>query len=126
MAEPRYLLDTNILIYMIGDTPPPLVQRLEDRQEELCTSTLCIAEALTGDRPALEASAILDLLQIVRPLPFDLAAAKSYTDIPFKRRRIDRFIAAQALSKDLVIITNNEPDFADVPGLRFENWTKPE
>ena len=45
--------------------------------------------------------------------------------MPFKRARFDRLVAAHALSLDLGIVTNNIVDFADVPGLRVENWTLP-
>ncbi len=48
----------------------------------------------------------------------------SYASIPFKRSRFDRLIAAQALSLGLTLVTNNERDFADVPDLKVENWTK--
>jgi tRNA(fMet)-specific endonuclease VapC len=54
---------------------------------------------------------------------FDEAAARAYAKLPFKRARFDRLLAAHALSLDAVIITNNEGDFADVPGLKVENWT---
>ena len=43
--------------------------------------------------------------------------------LPFKRARFDRLLAAHALSLGVTIITNNESDFADVPGLTVENWT---
>jgi tRNA(fMet)-specific endonuclease VapC len=55
-------------------------------------------------------------------LPFDEAAAREYAKLPFKRARFDRLLAAHALSLGATIITNNEGDFADVPGLKVENW----
>ncbi|MFZ1368469.1 MAG: VapC toxin family PIN domain ribonuclease, partial [Sphingorhabdus sp.] len=42
---------------------------------------------------------------------------------PFKRGNFDRLIAAHALSLGLTIISQNTRDFADVPGLKVENWT---
>ena len=57
-------------------------------------------------------------------LPFDEAAARAYAGLPFKRARFDRLLAAHALSIGATIITNNEQDFTDVPGLKIENWTK--
>ncbi|MFM2410506.1 MAG: hypothetical protein RL481_1334, partial [Pseudomonadota bacterium] len=54
---------------------------------------------------------------------FDEAAARAYASIPFKRGTFDRLIAAQALSLDLTVISSNSKDFADVPGLKVENWT---
>ena len=50
-------------------------------------------------------------------------AAREYARLPFKRARFDRLLAAHALSLGVTIITNNESDFADVPGLTVENWT---
>ncbi|PMZ78725.1 VapC toxin family PIN domain ribonuclease, partial [Pseudomonas sp. FW306-2-11AD] len=50
-------------------------------------------------------------------------AAREYARLPFKRARFDRLLAAHALSLGATIVTNNEADFADVPGLRVENWS---
>lgn len=57
-------------------------------------------------------------------LEFGVEAARAYARLPFKRARFDRLLAAHALSVNATIITNNERDFADVPGLVTENWTK--
>jgi tRNA(fMet)-specific endonuclease VapC len=62
-------------------------------------------------------------VQAIPLQPFDDAAAHQYARLPFKRARFDRLLAAHALSIGAIIITNNEPDFADVPGLKVENWT---
>ena len=67
--------------------------------------------------------AIEDFLSVVPLLPFDEAAARAYAKLPFKRARFDRLLAAHALSIGAIVITNNEADFADVPGLTIENWT---
>lgn len=56
-------------------------------------------------------------------LPFDEAAARVYATLSFKRARFDRLLAAHALSIGATVITNNEADFSDVPGLKIENWT---
>ena len=67
---------------------------------------------------------ILEAFVAVIPLlPFDESAAREYSRLPFKRARFDRLLAAHALSIGAVVITNNEADFADVPGLKVENWT---
>lgn len=66
---------------------------------------------------------VLDAFVAAIPmLAFDEAAAKEYAKLPFKRARFDRLLAAHALSIGATVITNNEADFADVPGLAVENW----
>jgi len=127
VAEPEFLLDTNILVYLIGGKSEPLRDRVESYAPGLlATSTLCVAEAGFGLRHEPRARAGLDrLLSVVLVRPFDLAAALRFPDVPFHRGRVDRFVAAQALALGLVVVTNNEQDFVDVPGLRIENWTKP-
>jgi tRNA(fMet)-specific endonuclease VapC len=126
VANPAFLLDTNILVYLLADLSGPLRARVEQCEPgSLVTSTLCVAEAAYGLRgnPAAE-PALARLLYVIPPLPFDLAAANRFPRIPFHRGRLDRFIAAHALSLDLAIVTNNERDFSDITGLRIENWTK--
>lgn len=64
-------------------------------------------------------------LAAVPVVPFDEAAARRYAELPFKRARFDRLLAAHALSIGATIVTNNEADFADVPDLKLENWNLP-
>ncbi len=68
------------------------------------------------------------LLRGLPVLPFDAAAAIAYWRIIAqcgwtKGRDYDRMIAAHAISSDCVLVTNNEADFRDIPGLSVENWT---
>ncbi|MCY1184191.1 tRNA(fMet)-specific endonuclease VapC [compost metagenome] len=62
-------------------------------------------------------------VRVIPIIPFDDGAAREYARLPFKRARFDRLLAAHALSLGATIVTNNEADFADVPGLRVENWS---
>jgi tRNA(fMet)-specific endonuclease VapC len=126
VADPAFLLDTNILVYLLSDLSPRLRARVEQYEPgALVTSTLCVAEAAYGLRSDRRIRPVLDrLLSIIVPLPFDLAAAARFPEIPFHRGRLDRFIAAQALSLGLPVVTNNERDYSDIPKLRIENWTK--
>jgi tRNA(fMet)-specific endonuclease VapC len=55
-------------------------------------------------------------------LSFDSEAARIYATIPFRRASYDRLIAAHALALGLTVITGNVKHFADVPGLKVENW----
>ncbi|HEU4961101.1 MAG TPA: type II toxin-antitoxin system VapC family toxin [Sphingomonas sp.] len=121
MDDARFLLDTNILIYIAAGASPELRDRVEEcAPGSIVTSTLCVAEALFGIG---EDDALEEVLGLFEAVPFDLAAARLFPTIPFRRGRLDRLIAAQALSRGMTIVTNNERDFADVPDLRIENWT---
>ena len=95
MTAPRFLLDTNILVYLIAGERDLLRDRVQQHEPgTIVTSTLCVAEA------------------------------RRFQDVPFRRGKLDRFIAAHALATGLTIVTNNEADFADIPGLQIENWTQ--
>lgn len=127
-SELRYLLDTNICIYILDAARPSLRVKLEQQPlGSLVTSTIVLAEILRGtdltDRNAL--SRLDALLRIVPALPFDARAAEAYARLPFRQGRFDRLIAAHALSLGLTVITANLDDFADVPGLAAEDWMQP-
>jgi len=128
VTEARFLLDSNICIYLLEGRSDPARDRLQDCVPgEVVTSTIVLAEVMRGIDPA-DTAAIQSagrLFQLIEPLPFDEQAAEAYVRIPFRRGRFDRLIAAHALSAGLTLITNDEADFADVAGLRVENWTQP-
>jgi tRNA(fMet)-specific endonuclease VapC len=120
------LFDTNICVYVLAGTSEPLRRRLAAQEEgSLAISTITVAELSAGrrSRPHQE-ERLSRFLDAMRMLPFDLAAAERLADVPFRRGSYDRLIAAHALSLNLTLVTNNERDFADVPGLRVENWTR--
>ena len=127
MADPAFLLDSNICIYVLAGGPPPVRSRFENRVPgEVVTSAIAYAEVIRGlGRTAVEEHRAARLFGLVSVLPFDQAAAAAYRGIPFRRGRFDRLIAAHALALGLTLVTNNEADFVDVPGLRTENWTLP-
>ena len=125
VADPAFLLDSNILIYVLEDATAPIVRRIEQMEPgSVVTSTISVAEASIGmSRRGFGQESLVALLDIVPPLPFDAAAGWAYARIPFKRHRFDRLIAAHALSLGLTLVTDNPRDFDDVEGLRIENWT---
>ena len=128
MAAPRVLLDSNICSYLIEGFSEPVRHRVERfAPGEVITSAIAFAEVMRGvdigNRVAVRnAEALFDSIEVV---PFGAEAAMEYCRLPFKRHSFDRLIAAHALSLGLSVATNNEADFADVPGLRLENWTLP-
>ncbi|RSV42820.1 type II toxin-antitoxin system VapC family toxin [Sphingomonas sp. ABOLE] len=126
MAEPRFLLDTNICIYILSDAHAPAALAVEAQAKgSVVSSTIVLAEVLRGvpESHADGRLVVERFFRLVEPLPFDAAAAEAYARLPFRRARLDRLIAAQALAAGLTLITNNERDFADIPDLKLENWT---
>jgi len=127
-AEPRFLLDTNIVIYVLDAARPALRARIESvAVGALVTSTIVLAEVLRGipDDDHRTLARLQQLLVLAPVLSFDDRAARAYARLPFARGRFDRLIAAHALSMGLCVVTANPRDFADVPGLRVEDWTQP-
>lgn len=123
----KYLLDTNAIIVALEARSEMLRARLAECEEgDLATSAIVHAEILLGieaGKPPLRG--ILAIFSEEVPvLPFDAAAAEVYARLPFRRGSFDRLIAAHALALDLVLVTDNVADYADVPGLRVENWVR--
>lgn len=129
----RYLLDTNICVHLIQRRPPELLRRFEAFDfGDLVISVVTLAELRHGVErdPALkgEAERALDSLLTYLPvLPLDNAVAVQYgvfaAAVRDRRRdAFDRLIAAHAASLGLTLVTNNEVDFRDYPGLVVENW----
>ena len=124
-VEPVYLLDTNICIYLLEARNDGLRRRIERSNEgELTTSAIVYAEVMIGARKLGAVEAATALFERIPPQPFDTAAGEAYASLPFSRGNLDRLIAAHALALGLILVTNNERDFADVPGLKVENWTQ--
>lgn len=122
----RYLIDSDLAIYsMGGDADSALNRRLAAcYPDDIAISAISFAEVALGTwlgKPPRQE--VLDAFVSVIPiLPFDEAAAREYAKLPFKHARFDRLLAAHALALDAIVVTNNEADFADVPGLKVENW----
>jgi len=126
VTEPRFLLDSNVCIYLLEGKSDATRDRLQQCVPgEVVTSAVVFAEVVRGVDPtdlrALEAAQ--RFFALIQALPFDRAAAEAYSRMPFRRGRFDRLIAAHALALGVTLVTANEADFADVPGLRIENWT---
>ena len=122
----KYLLDSNIIIALVMNANEGVVSRAAQCDEgDIVTSVVAYAEvahgAVRGKPPAFEQ--LQAFVEEVPVLDFDYKAARCYATLPFRRASYDRLIAAHALSHDLILVTHNEKHFADVPGLKIENWT---
>ena len=123
----KYLLDANICIMMLAGGSKALARRIGGCDAgDLAVSVIVFAELALGSNQGKPPppEALDGLIQQVVLLPFDEAAARTYATLPLRRGSFDRLIAAHALALDLTLITNNERDFNEVPGLRIENWLK--
>lgn len=126
-----YLLDTNACLDFLLSRSAKLVATLGENFGSCSVSAITVAELRVGSRTSRdpnEDERLLDLfLAALRVEPFDEAAAESYgllmQRLTLRRTNFDRLIAGHALALDLILVTNNEADFADVPGLKVENWT---
>lgn len=129
----KYLLDTDICIYVINERPRNVLDRfLAQDVGDIGVSSVTVAELAYGvaksgsirNRNALEA-----FLMPLAIADFNLAAAQSYGDVRARLEKIGRpigpqdlMIAAQALVLGTILVTNNEREFTRVAGLVIENW----
>jgi len=132
----NYLLDTDICIYIINRKPPAVLKRVQSKQPgQIAISTITLAELEYGvfrsRYPDRNRIALLEFLLPFALLDFDQAAAVEYGRIRLLLESkgqpigpMDLLLAAQAKAHDLILVTNNEKEFARIEGLRLENWAR--
>lgn len=129
----KYMLDTNIVIYIIKRRPLSVLETFNQRSGQLCISSITLAELHHGVEKSEQVSRNLAVLEDftsrLEVLPYSAEAAAQYGDIRADLERKgevigvnDLHIAGHARSEGLVLVTNNEREFARVAGLRVENW----
>ncbi|KVV18007.1 twitching motility protein PilT [Burkholderia cepacia] len=129
---PRYMLDTNMCIYLMKHQPEQVAKRFAQCYTgDVVMSAITYAELEYGvaacANAVRERRNLADLIEDIPVAPFDAAAAQAYGPVreatrERKRDHLDKLIAAHAVSLDAVLVTNNERDFASYSGLRLENW----
>jgi tRNA(fMet)-specific endonuclease VapC len=128
-----YLLDTNICIYAINRRPPEVIERLiEAGRQRVGISSITAAELAFGAVKSKRAGTRITVEAFLATMPvFEWGGdavwhyAEARLALETRGQRIgerDLLIAAHALALDRVVVTNDESEFARVPGLRFENW----
>lgn len=132
----KYLLDTNICIYLIRRKPEIVLKRIQGLQvSDLGISSITLSELEYGVAKSRKQEqnklALTEFLTPIEIMPFDDMAAKHYGELrAYLEKRgtpigsLDMLIAAHAVSLQSTLVTNNESEFTRVPGLKIENWTK--
>jgi tRNA(fMet)-specific endonuclease VapC len=134
----RYMLDTNILIYLIKNKPPSVATRINalDPSDELCMSFFTYAELLKGAERSTRKSDVLRRLgDLTRAIPVRYAASTAMCEhyaVQFTRLRTagtpiganDLWIACHALADDCTLVTNNTSEFERVQALKLDNWAE--
>ncbi len=130
----RYLLDTNICIYLIKQKPLPVMDKFRSYSVgDIGVSSITVGELWYGvaksQRRKVNGRALEQFLLSLIVSEFDEGAAELYGEIRASLEKqgspvgaLDVLIAAHALSLGVVLVTNNEREFSRVPELMVENW----
>ena len=129
----RYLLDTNIVIYVLKRRPVEVLSTFNVNASRMAISSITLAELLHGaeksSRVSENLAAVEDFCSRLQVLPYGPKAAQHYGAIRAALEKLgqpigvnDMHIAAHARSEGLVLVTNNMGEFARVPALEAENW----
>ena len=129
-----FLLDTNICIYALKQDRAVLERLLAERPIDVSLSVITEAALRTGAAKSASPARTTRLLEnFLRPLSvvdFTSNDARAYAEVRARLERagtpigpLDTLIAAQALSRQLTLVSNNAREFKRIPGLRLENWT---
>ncbi len=129
----KYMLDTNIAIYVIKRRPIDALDAFNRHAGQLCISSVTLAELMHGveksARPDHNLRQVEDFVSRLVVLEYGNKAAAHYGDIwaALERKGTpigvnDLHIAGHSRSEGLTLVTNNLNEFERVEGLRLENW----
>jgi len=130
----KFLLDTNICIYIIKQKPREVLQKFNSYQVgDIGVSSITVAELEFGVRKsqflARNQQALTQFLLPLKIVDFDRAAANVYGDIRATLEKqgkpigsLDTLIAAHAVSLEVILVTNNVKEFNRISNLKLENW----
>jgi tRNA(fMet)-specific endonuclease VapC len=135
-VETRFLLDTNICIYIRQKRPEEVLRRFRNlRAGEAAISVITYGELVFGATKSQQRTAALErlaeLVNWLPALPLPENAGQAYgmmrTDLGARGQMIgnnDLWIASHALAAELTLVTNNEKEFRRVRGLKVQNWAE--
>ena len=129
----KYLLDTNIVIYTMRNRPPEARAAFMQHNGQMAISSITYMELVYGaeksTNPEANLLAIEGFVARLEVLDYDTNAAVHTGQIRAELAKqgtpigpYDQMIAGHARSRGLVLVSNNEKEFARVPGIRLENW----
>ena len=129
----KYMLDTNIVIYVIKRRPIELLEVFNRHAGQMCISSITLAELLHGVEksamPDHNLKQIEDFISRLEVLEYGGKAAAHYGDIRTDLERKgtpigvnDLHIAGHARSEGLTLVSNNLREFERVDALRLVNW----
>ncbi|MFN5992759.1 MAG: tRNA(fMet)-specific endonuclease VapC [Betaproteobacteria bacterium] len=132
----KYLLDTNIVTYVIKRRPLEVLEKFNTNSGRMAISAITLAELIhwveKSSDVARNLSIVEDFVSRLTVLAYEENAACQYGSIRATLEKLgqpigvnDLHIAAQARSSGLVLVSNNQREFAKVPGLVIENWVQP-
>lgn len=131
----KYMLDTNIVIYIQKELSPAIDRFNQIDPTETCFSSIALAELIYGMEKSNRKSESKDnlekILKTIKVVDFNPGAAAKYGQVCHYLLKcgtpigiMDMLIASHALSMDLIMVTNNVREFERVPGLKIENWAE--
>jgi tRNA(fMet)-specific endonuclease VapC len=132
----RYLLDSNICIYAMKNRPLQVLRRLQNvGRAVVAVSVITVLELRQGaersQQQELAHARLDDFFGPMDALCFEASDALVAARLRAQLFRIgrpigdfDSLIAAQALARNLIVVTNNVDEFERVPDLRIENWAE--
>jgi tRNA(fMet)-specific endonuclease VapC len=129
----KYLLDTNIVIYVIKRRPVEVMGVFNQNAGRMAISAVTLSELYHGAEKstmvAKNLTVVEEFASLLEVLPYTAKAAQHYGAIRASLEKMGRpigvndlHIAAHARSEGLVLVTNNLGEFERVPGLLTENW----
>jgi tRNA(fMet)-specific endonuclease VapC len=131
----KYLLDTNMVIYVMKRRPIEVLSQFNDNAGRMALSAITFSELYHGAEKSAKVAQNLEVVEefasLVQVLAYSTKASQHYGAIRSQLEKSgqpigvnDVHIAAHARSEGLVVVTNNTSEFSRIPGLMVENWVQ--
>lgn len=129
----KFMLDTNIIIYIMKNRPEQVKERFKLHNGQMCISSVTLGELVFGAEHSQQTDRNLtdieEMTARIEVLPFKDKAAYHFGRIRSDLYRMgrpigpyDMMIAGHARASAMILVTNNGKEFERVPGLQVENW----